>query len=308
MNIAVDSGHSISGPGSGAVGIISESKCTREVGDVVRRLLKEAGNHVINATIDHANSTSEQLAGIVANANREDLDWFVSIHFNSGGGNGVEVYTYKGRQYPDALAVCKNISALGIPNRGVKEGTGLYVIRKTKAKSMLIEVCFVDTSDADWYKKTGPEKIGKAIVEAILGEVVPSKPIKPDVKPEPSKPASKELWEVSISGSLVKRLQEAINDQGYGRIKCDGYFGETTLEHCPMVKPGARGEITKIIQQRLVDLGYKINGGVDGIFGKYNPNTVAVTTEGAIRSLQKKHGIGVDGIVGRNTWKALMKK
>nr|WP_243124829.1 N-acetylmuramoyl-L-alanine amidase [Clostridium cuniculi] len=57
------------------------------------------------------------------------------MHFNAGGGRGGEVYTYKGRQYQYALDVCANISsALGIPNRGVKEGTGLYVIRKTKDK------------------------------------------------------------------------------------------------------------------------------------------------------------------------------
>lgn len=312
---SINDGHSISGPGSGAVGIINESKCTREVGEVVRRLLKENGQTVYNSTIDYANSTSEQLALIVKAANSKDLDWFISIHFNAGRGRGVEVYTYKGRQYPDAVAVCKNISDLGIPNRGVREGSGLYVIRKTSAKSMLIEVCFVDSEDANWYKKIGPEKIGRAIVEGILGTIKnpepskPSKPSKPENKPsKPSKPAKKELWEVSISGALVKELQEELNDQGYGKVKCDGYFGEDTLKHCPLVKPGARGNITKIIQKRLLQLGYKINGSADGIFGKYNPNTTKVTTEGAIRSLQKKHGLSVDGMVGKNTWKALMKK
>lgn len=58
----------------------------------------------------------------------------------------MEVYTYKDRQYPDALDVCTNIAELGFVNRGVKAGTDLYVIRKTKAKSMLLEVCFSITS------------------------------------------------------------------------------------------------------------------------------------------------------------------
>ena len=36
-------------------------------------------------------------------ANRQDLDYFISIHVNAGKGKGVEVYTYEGRQFTDAL-------------------------------------------------------------------------------------------------------------------------------------------------------------------------------------------------------------
>ena len=102
-------------------------------------------------------------------ANRADLDWFISIHFNNDAkraGHGVEVYTYKGRQYPDAVDVCEYIAALGFKNRGVKEGSGLYVIRKTKAKSMLIEVCFVNNPDASAYQQKF-EQICAAIAYAL---------------------------------------------------------------------------------------------------------------------------------------------
>lgn len=168
-NMGVNDGHTIKGPGSGAVGKLVESVVTREVGNEVRKLFKERGHNAINCTIDYANSSSEALSLIVQQANRHDLDWFVSIHFNAGGGRGVEIYTYEGRQYKDAVDVCKNISDLGFPNRGVKKGNGLYVIRKTKAKSMLIEVCFVDTADADQYLQIGAKAIAKAIVDGILG-------------------------------------------------------------------------------------------------------------------------------------------
>lgn len=168
-NMGVNDGHTISGPGSGAVGKLIESKVTREVGNEVRKLFKERGNNAINCTIDYANSSNEALALIVQQANRQDLDWFISIHFNAGGGRGVEVYTYEGRQYQDAIDVCKNISSLGFINRGVKSGTGLYVVNKTKAKSLLIEVCFVDTADADQYLKVGSKAIAKAIVDGICG-------------------------------------------------------------------------------------------------------------------------------------------
>ena len=150
MTIGINCGHTISGPGSGAVGIINESEHTRLVGQALMDLLRSTGITVIDCTIDHANTQDEYLAAAVALANRQDLDWFISIHFNASKtreGHGVEVYTYKGRQYQDALDVCANIADLGFTNRGVKAGSGLYVIKKTKAKSMLIEGCFFDNTE-----------------------------------------------------------------------------------------------------------------------------------------------------------------
>jgi hypothetical protein len=59
----------------------------------------------------------------------------------------------------------------------------------------------------------------------------------------------------------------------------------------PTLRRGARGEDVKILQRRL---------GIhdDGIFGP--------GTEAAVRSYQAAKGLFVDGVVGRNTWGALM--
>lgn len=173
MKVGINCGHTISGPGFGAVGIIGESENTRLVGYNLMDKLAAAGISVIDCTIDEAESQSAYLAEAVQKANADNLDWFISIHFNASAsheGNGVEVYTYEGRQYEDALAVCENIAALGFKNRGVKAGTGLYVIRKTKAKSMLIEVCFCDNEhDVSVYGANGPEKVAQAIFDGLIG-------------------------------------------------------------------------------------------------------------------------------------------
>ena len=288
MKIGVNDGHTLSGAGTGAVGVIKEGEHTRLVGEEVRRLLKEKGIAVFNCTVDYAETTNESLSLVVQQANREDLDWFISIHFNAGGGQGVEVYTYEGRQYQDAIDVCNNIAALGFNNRGVKAGTGLYVIRRTKAKSMLIEVCFVDTEDANKYLKVGHKAIAKAIVDA-LDDHINSDPIKEINTPS----TSQNQFTTTFTGDdWVRRLQQECNNQGFSKQKVDGIAGPATLAGCPVLKNGAKGNITKLLQEKL-------GISVDGIFGN--------ETKKAVISYQKSKGLSADGIVGKETWKKLLR-
>lgn len=174
MRIGVNCGHTVTGqPGSGASGYLIESDETRAVGYALMQLLQQQGHTVIDCTDDYANSTGENLRNICALANAQPLDLFVSIHFNAGQGQGVECWTYGSGDIGCADKIKRNIAMLGFRDRGIKDGSHLYVIKYTSARAVLVEVCFVDTkSDAEQYKKVGASRVAAAICEGITGEKI----------------------------------------------------------------------------------------------------------------------------------------
>ena len=121
MIVGINCGHTVSGTvGSGAVGFLNESNETRRVGYKVMEYLRAKGVTVVDCTDDYSSTVSGNLKKIVDKANAQPLDLFVSIHFNSGGGRGTEVYTYNGEVFKQAELVCENMAELGFINRGIK--------------------------------------------------------------------------------------------------------------------------------------------------------------------------------------------
>lgn len=284
MKINLDMGHTLSGADTGAIGCgRKEQDCTREIGYKVKAKLEALGHSVCICSVNNANSVNESLCARVNKANANGGDFYVSIHLNAGGGYGTEVYTYQGKELSEARNVLNNICSLGYRNRGIK-GANLYVINHTKMPAMLIECCFIDSNDD--MARYNAEDIANAIVKGLVGETSNSTAnIK--VNESNSKPSSD--W--------VRRLQEECNRQGFSNQVVDGIPGPNTLAGCPTLKYGARGEITRLLQERLVEIGYDING-VDGVFG-------SGTLKGVIR-FQEDIGIIYDGIVGSNTWICLI--
>lgn len=170
MKIILNAGHTEAGAGSGAVGLIKESEETRKVLNSVKRYLTGKGHTVVVANVDWAESQSAYLYGVARKANKHtDADLFVSIHFNAGGGQGCECYTWKGKKTPAAVGVCSELNKYGFRNRGVKDGSNLYVISKTKMPALLVEVCFVDNiKDVTQYREVGVNRIAQAITRGIL--------------------------------------------------------------------------------------------------------------------------------------------
>ena len=164
--IVVNASHTKFGKGTGASCYLNESKETRKIGYELMKILADSNHIVIPAVYDvHSNN----LKAAVETANNNNADLFISIHLNAGGGTGCEAYTWKGEKVSQAVKVCNNLAKLGFKNRGVKDGSNLYVIKNTKCTAILIEVCFVDNKqDAELFKKLGYEKIAKAIYNAII--------------------------------------------------------------------------------------------------------------------------------------------
>ena len=91
----------------------------------------------------------------------------------------------------------------------------------------------------------------------------------------------------------VKALQEAIS------VVVDGIAGAKTLAACPTLKEGSKSDVVKLMQQRLGEhFNITVKGGYDGDFGS---GTLA-----AVKAFQKVKGLTMDGVVGRNTWAALL--
>ena len=177
MIIVINCGHTLKGSGSGAIGLINESEETRTIGKKVISLLKENGHTVINATVDKASSQKVYLENVVDISNGYNADLFLSIHFDAlnGKAQGSSIYTYKGSKHIEAVRILEKLEKIGFKNRGVKNGSELYVVRNTTAKALLIEVCFCDNKNDVNIYKANIGKIAKAIVEGVTGEMVEEK-------------------------------------------------------------------------------------------------------------------------------------
>ena len=166
MRIVINAGHTKYGTGTGANGYLNESTETRKIAYELMKLLADSKHEVIPAVYDRS---ANNLKEAVTLANNKCADLFVSIHLNAGGGSGCEAYTWRGEQVAQAVKACSYLKKLGFKNRGVKDGSSLYVIKHTKCTAILIEVCFVDNkADTELFKQVGYINIAKALYNAIV--------------------------------------------------------------------------------------------------------------------------------------------
>ena len=291
--VNISSGHSINC--QGAADIINEVTEAKKVVDRVYEIIKASGKQCYKYH-DTSSSSTQNLVNIVNwhNGFKDGVD--VSIHFNAythvDKPMGTEVCYYSNSSL--AATVSKEVAtAGGFINRGAKQRTGLYFLKHTNKPAILIEVCFVDSAaDVNLYRANF-ERICQAIAKSLIGSVVAqapttSTPVATAPKPTPTPTPSGDAW--------VRNLQVELNVQGFrdnngNKLVVDGIAGSKTLSACPTLRIGARGNITKLMQQ-------KIGVAADGIFGN--------NTKQAVINYQRSKGLVADGIVGQNTWRKLL--
>ncbi len=80
-----------------------------------------------------------------------------------------------------------------------------------------------------------------------------------------------------------------------------GALDEGAPASWPVIQPGERGTAVAILQERLVRVGLMTTAEVATGPGLYGPRT-----QGAVREYQRSRGLTPDGIVGLQTWTALL--
>ena len=112
-------------------------------------------------------------------------------------------------------------------------------------------------------------------------------------------------YDVTPDGIFGLNTQNAVlafqNDVG---ITADGVVGRVTWDYLtrnlstyPTLRRGSRGAYVTLLQSLLTTFLYPL-GSIDGVFG--------TNTERAVREFQQENSLVVDGIVGANTWRALV--
>ncbi len=221
MRIFLDPGHGGSDPG--AVSKIKEADHTLAYAIELSQALKSLGLQVVySRTTDSFVSLSDR--GKMAN--QSGADYFISIHFNAGGGVGIETFALSAGGNAEKLARAVQaplVSYTGMANRGVKFAN-FQVLRDTKMPAILIEGGFVDSSDADKIvteanKQNFVRGVSKGLC-AFLGlpwsdpYAAPAEEKKPDNDPDV-------YLSVRVRASKADAVVEQIKKMGYACKRLD---------------------------------------------------------------------------------------
>lgn len=170
MKYGIDIGHNCPPADMGYVGIKKEDELNREVGTMVMEKLKLLKHQVVKCTPRGDSSLTNSLYRRVMSANEEEVDVYVSIHFSGGRGRGTEVFAISKESRAIAKRVAIEIAKLGYNNRGVKNGSFLYVLKNTKMPAILVEGGFLDSKED--MERFNAGNIADAIVNGLIESVV----------------------------------------------------------------------------------------------------------------------------------------
>jgi len=203
-SIVISSGHSTKC--QGAIGVLNEvAEATRVVDEVTRRL-RDRGVNAISFHDTVSTSSNENLNRIVNFHNSKQRDLDVSVHFNAHHTTddpmGCEVLYVSQADLADRMSAAIAESG-GFKDRGPKKRTDLFFLNSTEEPSILLEVCFVDsTHDADLYEEQF-EAICESIATVLGGAATDVEQPEPGPEPEPVPPAELPRVDITVTGEVL---------------------------------------------------------------------------------------------------------
>ena len=213
VSVCIDPGHGGSDPGAMGCGQ-KEAEINLSVSLKLEALLRAAGATVyMTRTADETRSLAQR----ASYANSKNVNRFVSIHTNSGGGTGIETHCRRGSAATSpskttaAAIQSRMVAAWPLPNRGVKEA-GYYVLVHTTVPATLTELGFIDKCDVDvTYLKSDEHRNSAACAHL---KALASQLGLPESCGSPADPTGKALGTVfedqgSGTGDMSKRLTGA---------------------------------------------------------------------------------------------------
>lgn len=312
MRYGIDIGHNCS-PDTGARGIKFEDNLTLDVGNRVIAKLKALGHEVIECKPSNASTVKESLTRRCDKANSSRVETYVSIHFNAFNqqANGTEIFAVGDSGRKIAKNVLDEFTKLGFFNRGVKNGSHLFVLRNTQMPAILVEGCFIDSQkDMNLYN---PENTANAIVKGLTGKL-PTAPVKPIPDEEDNVDTStlrlqRALNRLKITSKSGKVLIENNINDGETKTAAEKFQNIAGLQATGIVGATTWSAINQILAKRIIRpnhaggpvmryLQYRMNTEIDGVYGPQ--------TEAAIKKFQRQNGLLADGIVGGFSWQKLI--
>ncbi|CEN87085.1 N-acetylmuramoyl-L-alanine amidase family protein [Paraclostridium sordellii] len=173
MKWYLDFGHGGKDPGAIGKNNTKESEIVLKIGLIIKEILEKSNEKVITT---RQNNTYYSLSQRCNKANKENCNYFISIHMNSSSnisakGSETWIYDTNSKIYNLGKKLTSNLSKnLNTPNRGVKESKKFSILKNTKMPAIIIEIDFISNPEIEnlCLKENYLQKVAQTIASTLL--------------------------------------------------------------------------------------------------------------------------------------------